>query len=131
MAGEDDIAVIANRLGTVEKTTDKLVDAIESIDESLKTLTRLDVRHDETRSALTRAFAVSADNAARISAIDERLRLIESQLPSLNMVKGWVIAGVIGIVALVGMEVFNLVVNQNQLHMATRMDHAIQEQNHE
>jgi len=120
-----DVGVLDNRVKMLEKDRDKIVVAIESIDDSLKILTRLDVKHDETSRGLSRAFHSIEINTSAIEAAKERVRLIETQLPGLNMIRGWVIAAVVGIVALVGMEAFNLIVNQSELHQTTRIDHTI------
>lgn len=84
------------RLEMIEKT-------LASISESLHQLTALEQKHLETREALGRAFD-------RIEDHDQRVRKIETQMPTLNLVKGWVITTVIGVASLVGLALFKLLV---------------------
>jgi hypothetical protein len=85
------------RLKTIE-------DAVKSIADNLSQLTVLEQKHVETREALGRAFLQIDDH-------DERIRTVETEMPTLKMIRGWVIAGVIGIVALVGIAFVNLIVS--------------------
>lgn len=81
--------------------------AVESIDNSLKTLTRLEIHNSETQEAIKRAFNSIADH-------ETRLRPIEADLPTLRLVRGWVIGGVIGVCSLLGVAVVSLVVVNNK-----------------
>lgn len=81
--------------------------AVESIDNSLKTLTRLEIHNSETQEAIKRAFNSIADH-------ETRLRPIEADLPTLRLVRGWVIGGVIGVCSLLGVAVLSLVVVNNK-----------------
>lgn len=83
------------RLKTIEE-------AVKSIADNLSQLTVLEQKHVETREALGRAFVEINDH-------DARIRTVETEMPTLKMIRGWVIAGVIGIVALVGIAFVNLV----------------------
>ncbi len=82
------------RLGMIEKT-------LQAISDNLVQLATLEQKHIETREALGRAFEHIDDH-------DERLRTIETEMPMLKLVKGWVITGVIGIVGLLGTSIFGL-----------------------
>ena len=82
------------RLASIEET-------LASINETLRTLTSLEAKHMETRSALERAFTQLAKQ-------DERLRAIELELPTLKLIRGWVIAGVISCVSMLGVTVFKI-----------------------
>lgn len=83
------------RLASIEET-------LASINETLRTLTSLEAKHMETRGALERAFT-------EIGRHEERLRSIELELPTLKLIRGWVIAGVVSCTSLLGITVFKFV----------------------
>ena len=95
-------AVLDVRVTNLERVVERVSTAVESIDESLKTLTRLDVKHEETNKSVDRAFAVIKDHETRI-------RLVENEMPTMKMVRGWVIAGAIALVGLVAVSIANMV----------------------
>ena len=85
------------RIANLERVVERVSIAVSSIDESLKVLTRLDVKHDETRTGLARAFSAIEDH-------EERMRSIEKEMPTMKLGIGWLFAGIasaIGIIALV------------------------------
>lgn len=82
------------RLASIEET-------LASINETLRTLTSLEAKHMETRSALERAFNEIAKH-------EDRLRSIELELPTLKLIRGWVIAGVISCVSMLGITLLKL-----------------------
>jgi hypothetical protein len=82
------------RLSMIEKT-------LQAISDNLVQLAALEQKHIETREALSRAFE-------HIDEHEERIRGMETEMPMLKMVKGWVITGVIGIIGLLGTTVFSL-----------------------
>jgi hypothetical protein len=83
------------RLSMIEKT-------LQAISDNLTQLATLEQKHIETRDALSRAFK-------QIDRTDERVRIIEMDMPTLRIVRKWVMAAVIGIVALVGVELIKMV----------------------
>lgn len=83
------------RLGMIEKT-------LQAISDNLTQLATLEQKHIETRDALARAFK-------QIDRTDERVRVIEMDMPTLRIVRKWVMAAVLGIVALVGVELIKMV----------------------
>lgn len=94
------------RVETLERDRDEIKRAVISIDESLKMLTRLELHHAETQEAMKRAFNSINDH-------ETRLRPIEADLPTLRMVRGWVIAGVLGVCSLLGIAVISLVISSH------------------
>jgi hypothetical protein len=83
------------RLGMIEKT-------LEAISENLQQLAQLEQKHLETREALNRAFA-------QIESQDSRVRKLEIEMPTLKLIRGWVITGVVGCTGLLGITLFKLV----------------------
>lgn len=62
----------------------------------------IDERHVEMKETFSRAFNT-------LESHDRRLRDVELQMPILLLVKGWVIAGVMGIMSLVGIACWAVV----------------------
>lgn len=85
------------RLNMIEKT-------LASISESLRQLTTLEQKHIETREAMGRAFDTIRDQ-------DDRLRVIEAEIPTMKLVRGWVVAGMVGTCGLSGVALFKLIVH--------------------
>ncbi|OFZ67394.1 MAG: hypothetical protein A2V79_09285 [Betaproteobacteria bacterium RBG_16_56_24] len=79
-------AILDVRVTNLERVVERVSVAVESIDESLKTLTKLDVQHTEIAKAVERAFEVSRDHETRI-------RAIESEMPTLKLVRRWALSG--------------------------------------
>ncbi|CAN7307141.1 hypothetical protein LJR296_001450 [Cupriavidus necator] len=88
--------LIDYRLSQMERAVTKLV-------EQNATIIAMEQRHLETREALERAFKAIKDNDAKhqeaIRGVDTRVRNIEVEMQSLRMVRGWVITGVLAVVA--------------------------------
>lgn len=95
-------AVLDVRVTNLERVVERVSTAVESIDESLKVLTRLDVKHEETNKGLDRAFVSLKDHETRI-------RSVETEMPTMKLIRGWVVAGTLALIGLVGVSVVNLV----------------------
>lgn len=126
-------AVLDNRVTNLERGFDRVSAAVESIAESLTTLTRLEAHHEETRAGVTRAFSAIEKQEIRLRAVeddrvkkedcykchaiqkdtdkaqDTKIASIETEMPTLKMVRGWVIAGVTGILGILGVALLHLV----------------------
>jgi hypothetical protein len=89
----------------------QLEKVIESIDNSLKTLVALEVKHTQTATALERAFG-------EIEKHNTRLKCMEVEMPTIKLVRGWVITGVIAMVGLLGVEIINLATQNAQASQA-------------
>ena len=70
--------------------------------EAVQTIVKLELRHEETRHAMERAFGVIKEH-------DGRMRILEEAMPLLRLTSNWVVLGVLGILSLVGMNVWRLV----------------------
>ena len=82
------------RLNMIEST-------LKAVSENLITLSHLEQKHVETKDALARAFNSVGD-------LNNRMREVESEMPTLKLIRAWVIAGVIGILGLLGVTLFKL-----------------------
>jgi len=111
------------RLTNVEDGLAETRSILRSVDESLKSLVRLEAHHAETREGMNRAFKsikvldlhaketdkAVADHARRLSDTEEdvaaraaTLALIQGELPKLRQSAGWVNKAVLGAAVLVG-----------------------------
>lgn len=95
--------VIDYRITALETNVGEIRQAVKSIDASLQVLSRLEQRHAETRDGLERAFAELADHETRV-------RVIEQEQPTTKLIKGWVIAGVVGGLSMMGIAMIKLVI---------------------
>lgn len=76
-------------------------ETLKAIKDNLGTLAALEQKHLQTREALERAFT-------NLGKMDERVRKIEHELPTLTLVRKWVIGGMVGIISLLGLTLFKL-----------------------
>lgn len=98
-----------SELGRSEQSQNVLVDyrltmieqTLKAISDNLTQLAALEQKHIETREALARAFT-------QIGKQDDRLRVIETEMPTLKLVRGWVVAGALGIIGLLGLTVVDI-----------------------
>lgn len=97
-----DLAVLASRLGAVEEAVQRISAATERIADAMVKLAQLEVHHNETRDQISVLFD-------KQQALNDRLALIERDMPGLKEVRGWVIAGVLGGVGLMGLALAHLV----------------------
>ena len=88
-------ALTQYRLAMIEQT-------LKAISDNLERLATLEQKHLETREALGLAFDA-------IEKVDHRMRKIEVEMPTLRLIRAWVIAGVVGCATLLGLAVFKLV----------------------
>lgn len=95
--------VLEFRVTNLEGMVGEIRSAVKSIDGSLKTLAALEAHHSETRASVGRAFTDINDH-------EDRLRKVEADLPTMRLVRNWVIAGVLGCTSLVGVAVAGMVI---------------------
>lgn len=102
------------RLSMLEEAYQEVKQAVKSIAVSLSTLTTLEVRHAETRESLNRAFSQMEMNRLeqkeKNSDYEKRLRAIEEQMPTMKLIRNWVVSGVLGTVGIVGIAAIVLVI---------------------
>lgn len=103
--------VLEFRVSVLEGAVGEIKTAVKSIDTSLKTLTTLEVHHSQTRDAVGRAFSeIKRLEDGDIKDHEDRLRGIEADLPTMRLVRNWVITGVLGCTSLVGVAVAGMVI---------------------
>ncbi|MDP3425485.1 MAG: hypothetical protein Q8S32_17225 [Burkholderiaceae bacterium] len=95
-------SILEFRVSSLEAMVGEIRSAVKSIDSSLKVLASLEARHAQTSDAVARAFAELKDH-------EDRLRIAEADMPTMRLVRNWVIAGVIGCTSLVGVSVAGMV----------------------
>lgn len=80
----------------------RIEDTLEKVSETLGKLAVLEQRHIETREAIERSFS-------EIKALNERMRVVELDMPMLRQIKNWIVSGVVAVVGVVGMAVWEVV----------------------
>lgn len=95
--------VLEYRINTLEGSVTEIKQAVKSIDASLQILARLEQRHAETRDGLERAFKEIEDHETRV-------RIIEGEMPTIKLTRGWLVSGVVSVIGVVGLAVVMLVV---------------------
>lgn len=113
--GMENEKVLEFRVSALETVVSEVRTAVKSIDASLKALTSLEIHHNQTRDAVGRAFSNIKDH-------EERLREIEGDLPTMRLVRNWVIAGVLGCTSLVGVAVAGMVIVTSKAQQAAYQD---------
>lgn len=86
-------SVLEYRVTSLEAVVGEVRTAVKSIDNSLQSLTRIEMLHTETRDEIARM-------ATEMDQIQSRLRDVELDLPTLRMVRHWVIAAVLGVISM-------------------------------
>lgn len=103
-------AVIDHRVTALEKSVDRITEAVQQIAESTNMIAQVELRHAETRSALKRAFAEIETMQAAIGRVDDRVKGIEIQMPSLNDARQIVQRAMYGVLTVVGLAIVGLVI---------------------
>lgn len=80
----------------------RIEDTLEKVSETLGKLAVLEQRHIETREAIERSFS-------EIKALNERMRVVELDMPMLHQIKNWIVSGMVAVVGVVGMAVWEVV----------------------
>ena len=90
------------RAAVTEHRLNKLEDAVHEINQSFRMLVRLEERHVEMSAGLGRAFK-------SIEKLGERVEVMEKEMPTLKLTRGWVIMFAIGCATLLLLAVAKLV----------------------
>lgn len=101
-----DFALVNYRLG-------KLEEAVTSLVTQNAQMIAIEQRHLETREAMDRAFKAIKEHDAKhqtaFQGVDTRVRTIETEMPTMRLVRGWVIAGMLAVIAASGTVVLDTV----------------------
>lgn len=97
-------SVMEYRISALEGSVNEIKSAVKSIDSSLQVLSRLEQRHAETRDGLGRAFSEMEDH-------EKRLRVMEVEMPTTKLIRGWIITAVVGTLGIVGVTALKLVMS--------------------
>lgn len=91
------------RLEMIEKT-------LTAVNENLERLASLEAKHIETREGLGRAFDLIDRTNTRIDEQNDRMRAVELEMPTLKLVRNWIIAGVMAVMGILGMIILKFFV---------------------
>jgi hypothetical protein len=100
--------VIENRLGDIAADVSEMKGELRAVAAGMERVTRLEEGRSHHEQALGRAFE-------KLDLHDRRLGILESEQPMTKMVRGWVIAAVVSLVALLGMQVVSMSFVYNSL----------------
>jgi hypothetical protein len=90
------------RVDQLEAAVGEIRDAVKSIDKSLQTFATIGTQSNETRAAVQRALSA-------VDALERRIQAVEIELPTLKLVRNWVIGGVLSVAGSVGAAALALV----------------------
>lgn len=82
-----------------------LEDTMKAVVDNLKVLTTVDQRIIDTHSTM---LSMRDEWAKADTDKEKRLRAIENEMPTLKLIRGWVIAGVVGCAALLGTTLYQV-----------------------
>jgi len=92
---EQKMTTLYQRVENIAESQVEMKSALKDIAASLKSLTRLEVEHNESRSAIKRAFT-------RIDDHETRVRDMEDAMPTIKLATGWIFKAVIGVLSILG-----------------------------
>jgi hypothetical protein len=101
------LAVLTERVSSIDERVTSLATTQASVAESLKSLVRLEER-------FSNSIAQQAEHNKMLMANSTRLGNIETQIPSLKEARVWFISGCAGILGLVGMTFWSTFVTVPQ-----------------
>lgn len=100
--------VIENRLSDIAADVSEMKGELRLVAAGMERVTRLEEGRSHHEQALGRAFE-------KLELHDRRIGVLESEQPMTKMVRGWVIAAVVSLVALLGMQVVSMSFVYNSL----------------
>lgn len=98
---ESGVDVLRAEVRHVKESIGEMRDTLRSINAAVQALVRLEQAQMSHGEALARAFKTLEDH-------EERLSTLENERGVLNLVKSWVITGVVGIIGLVALALARL-----------------------
>lgn len=97
-----DHTVLAERIERIATDVSDIKEEMKRIAAGMERIARLEERHVNSSEAIARAFT-------RIENHERRLVQLEVEVPITKMVRNWVIMGVLGVLSLLGAQVFTIV----------------------
>lgn len=94
--------VIESRLDGMAVDLSEIKTELRTVAAGMERVIRLEEGRRQHEDALSRAFERIGDHEKRIIAV-------ETEMPMMKMVRGWVITGVIGVVGILGVSVITMV----------------------
>lgn len=85
-------------------------EATQEISKAFQILVELQTKHEEGNRALERAFKEIESDRKKDEKRDDQISALKLEMPTLKLVKSWVIGGVIGILAMFGVALVALVI---------------------
>jgi len=90
------------RLKILSKDVSDIKKSISQMADAITTMAVLEQKHYGLSEAVKRAHSRIDAAEAKTEALDERLRLIEVELPVVRMASGWVFKAALGVLAILG-----------------------------
>lgn len=90
-----DLPVLEHRVHSLEGAVHDISEAIKTIAASMSQIARLELMHAETRNALERAFSAIEHGKVDLERVDERVKAIETAIPTLKESSNWIRAGMV------------------------------------
>ncbi len=106
----NEAAVLEHRLNSVERAVEKIADAVQEIASNTTQIAKLEVRHAETRDSLERAFDEIGRLQGECAKFDDRLKVIEVEMPGLKETRALVMKGILVVLGVVALAVIGLVI---------------------
>lgn len=93
--------VLEARLDGIAADVSEIKVELRTVASGMERVIRLEEGRNQHAEALSRAFEKIHDH-------EKRLIQVENDLPLTRLVRGWVVAGVVGVAAVVGMQVIGM-----------------------
>jgi hypothetical protein len=90
------------RLSAIEKNQELMSENLKEIGEAMRMLISLEQKHVETREALERAFKSLEQH-------NDRIHKIEIEMPTVKLTRGWVMAGVLFLCGIFGIQMVKII----------------------
>ena len=100
-----DVKLMEFRVEKLEEAVSETSRAVRSIDESLKTLTQLEVHHSQTREAVTKVSVSVEKLEDRVTAVEKEQAVIQENLKGIRTINKYICTGVVGLLGIVGTQV--------------------------
>lgn len=110
MSLDDKVSAIEVSVGIIGEKVTAMEQVMVRVAEALERLARLEERHYKQAEGLNRAFVELAKVETKWTAIDDRLSIVEVEMPSLKTTRKWVQAAVVSVVGVVGLALIGMVI---------------------